>query len=76
MHEAAAMIACPFCGKPIDPTSDRTWRRVEGWERKAPAASTRRGGSDIALREPLDEYAHDRCIQLAKAGVSAEQMTL
>ena len=63
---------CHFCGEPIDPLSPTTWRRVQGWEHKAQAA-TRRSGSDIALREPLDDYAHNACIKLEKTGVGALQ---
>jgi len=65
---------CAFCGRQIDPAS-QTWRRVVGWEKKA-TAETRRGGSDIVFRQPLDEYAHDRCIQLERAGVSVAQESL
>jgi len=31
---------------------------------------------NIVFREPLDEYAHDRCIQLERAGVSVAQESL
>ena len=53
------MTRCHFCNEPVDP--DYVYRRILGWERKAVAAS-RRGGSDIVLRQKIDEYACDRCV--------------
>lgn len=66
---------CAECGDPIDPRSASTWRRVVGWERKAQATS-RKSGSDIAVREPRDEYAHDRCIRLLQRGLAPGQEPL
>lgn len=66
---------CAYCGEPVDPSSRFTWRRVVGWERKAVAMS-RKSGSDIALREPRDEYAHDHCIGRAKANLAPGQEAL
>jgi hypothetical protein len=66
---------CSYCGEPIDPFSKFTWRRIEGWERKATAES-RRSGSDIALREPRDEYACDVCISKRKNGPDPDQGSL
>lgn len=66
---------CHYCGEQIDVVSPWTWHRVIGWERKAQAAS-RKSGSDIALREARDEYAHDMCISRAKQGVAPTQSTL
>jgi hypothetical protein len=68
---------CAFCGKPVNPASRLTWHRVVGWERHASIrVSGKHGGSDIVFREPRDEYAHDGCIQLEKAGVSVAQESL
>lgn len=66
---------CFYCSEPVDPFSMFTWRRVTGWERKARAA-TRKSGSDITLREPRDEYAHDHCIGRAKAKLASGQGAL
>lgn len=66
---------CQLCGDPIDPLSPYVWRRVVGWERKAMSES-RKSGSDIRLREPRNEYAHDHCIELNKAGVNVRQQTI
>lgn len=71
----AVTTICHFCGDPVDPISRLTWRRIDGWERKA-AGLSRKSGSDIALRKPLDEYAHDHCVRRAQAGVSPLQETL
>ena len=66
---------CVYCSEPVDPSHHTTWRRVTGWERKATAGS-RRGGSDIVLREPRDEYACAGCIGLLQAGVILGQASL
>jgi len=66
---------CPFCGETVDPLDSNTWRRVQGWEHKAKGV-TRKSGSDIALREPVEAYAHNGCIVLAKSGLSAHQAGL
>lgn len=63
---------CTYCGRAVDPLARSTWRRVVGWERKATAAS-RRGGSDIALRESRDEYACTVCVTRLQGGVGTGQ---
>lgn len=63
---------CVYCGGAVDPLARDTWRRVVGWERKAQAA-TRKSGSDIALREPRDEYAHSRCVRGLQHGIDPGQ---
>lgn len=63
---------CAYCAQPVNPADPSLWRQVVGWERKATAAS-RKAGSDIALREPRDSYAHDACIQRAKRGLAPTQ---
>lgn len=67
---------CFFCGEPVNPASRSVWRRVKGWERKAPSGSTRAGGSDISMREPTGEFACDICIVRLKSGVSPDQISL
>lgn len=37
-------LVCPYCDKPVDPTSPTTLTRIVGWERRALGAH-RRGGS-------------------------------
>lgn len=69
------MRSCFYCGEPVDSKSRFTWRRVIGWERKATAES-RRSGSDIALREAVDEYACDRCVSRIKQKISPAQGSL
>jgi len=68
-------VQCTYCGREVDPRAQSTYRRVVGWERKAFAAS-RRGGSDITLREPRDEYACPTCVDRLQAGVSVNQESL
>jgi len=52
------------------------YRRVVGWERKARYQSSRRGGSDIVLREVTAEVACSECITRLRAGVPAGQESL
>lgn len=68
-------MTCFYCDEPVDPLSRTLWHRVVGWERKA-LAESRKSGSDIALREPRDEYAHDRCVRLAQQGLNPAQESL
>lgn len=67
-------VACSFCREPVDPAS--SYRRVSGWERKAYGRTSRKGGSDIVLRESHDEFACSACITRIKAGINAEQGAL
>ena len=72
----ALTVACKYCGTELDPGSRYIWHRIQGWEKKAFASSTRRGGSDISLREQLDEFACDTCIRKLKSGISPGQDSL
>lgn len=63
------------CGRMLDPNDRFVYRRVVGWERKA-GVPTRRGGSDITLREPLEEFACRICIDRIKDGTSPAQEAL
>ena len=69
-------VPCTFCGTPLDPGSRYNWQRIQGWERKAHMSSTRRGGSDISLREHVNEFACDTCIRKLKSGISPGQDSL
>jgi len=66
---------CFYCREPIDPLDRSVWRRVVGWERKG-FAESRRGGSDIVLREPRDEYACPGCVVRLQAGLPVAQESL
>jgi hypothetical protein len=66
---------CHYCGIPVNPFAPGTLQRVEGWERKA-AAESRRGGSDIILREPREEFACSRCIVRLQQGLAPAQESL
>lgn len=59
--EPHVLARCHYCGSEVHPDNPWTWRRVTGWERKGQGES-RRGGSDIVLREACDEFACDGCI--------------
>lgn len=66
-------VRCGICGELVP--ESLLYRRVTGWERKAKSAS-RKGGSDIMLREPLDEYACSACIARLRAGINVGQESL
>ena len=66
---------CSYCLDPVDPSDPGTYRRIEGWERKA-LDPARRGGSDIKLREPLNEFAHSVCVDRVARGINARQESL
>jgi hypothetical protein len=66
-------VTCVFCSDQIG--VDVAFRRVVGWERKAQAMS-RRGGSDIVLREHKEEFACAACISLAQRGLNVNQESL
>ena len=72
---APMTFECALCREPVDPLSQFTYRRIVGWERKA-TASSRKSGSDIALREPRDEFAHGHCVSLAKQNLAPGQASL
>lgn len=61
------------CGTEIDPTDRYVWRRVTGWEHRASTMGSRRGGSDITMREPTGEFACDTCVRRMKAGINPRQ---
>jgi hypothetical protein len=67
------MTGCVYCHRPLS-TLHGVYQRVTGWERKA-TTSSRRGGSDIVLRQPLDEWACAGCVHDRQAGVIAGQMS-
>ena len=67
---------CFYCGRTIAP-AERPYQRVIGWERMAGVrASGKHGGSDITLREQLDEFACTGCISLLREGIPAGQQRL
>lgn len=67
---------CHHCQQPVDPDSPRTWRRIKGWERRASKHSSRRGGSDIVLRQPVDTFACDFCVSQLRNGRAPTQGAL
>ena len=67
--------ACHFCRAVVDPLDQAVYRRCVGWERRA-LGETRRGGSDIVLRELRDEYACPVCVARLRAGLDARQESL
>lgn len=65
---------CSLCGHPLSPT-DTPWRQVVAWEKKASGPS-RRGGSDLVLREPTGEFAHGYCVGRVRDGLAPLQEAL
>jgi hypothetical protein len=62
---------CSYCQEPVRPNSRFTWTRVQGWHRPGKA-----GGSDVVLRESVDEWACPRCISRIRLGVNPDQQAL
>ena len=62
---------CTYCKRPIDPRPGYHHQRTIGWERKAVAAA-RRSGSDIVLRERLNEFACNGCVEERKLGSAGQ----
>ena len=76
MTGGTGLVLCHFgCGARINPNDRHVWRAMHGWERKG-VGETRRGGSDIALRTPISQFACDRCIERLKHGLAPAQETL
>jgi hypothetical protein len=67
--------ACNFCGFEVAPGDGSTYQRVMGWERRALEPS-RRGGSDIVLREQLQVFACAGCVERLKSGLNVGQEAL
>jgi hypothetical protein len=64
-------VPCTYCERPVNPQARETWHRVIGWERPG-----RKGGSDIACRQPQARYACDMCVRRMQRGVSPAQGSL
>lgn len=77
VQTVTAGFVCSYCGTPVDPTARTTWTRVVGWQRMAGVRpSGKHGGSDIALRQALDEWACPTCIVRLQNGVGVGQESL
>lgn len=70
------MSVCQFCGAAVKPDDSNTYTRVLGWEKRAHGSSSRRGGSDIVLRERLETFACMFCIDALKHGRAPSQGSL
>lgn len=68
-------VNCLHCRAPLEPDAPNTYVRITAWERKS-ATPSRRGGSDVVLRERLEEFACETCIRQLKRGVAPMQATL
>lgn len=67
------MFVCSMCGEEVTPAL--TYQRIVGWERKGKSQS-RKGGSDIVLREHRDEFACMTCITRIRSGINTAQESL
>jgi len=58
------VVACAFCGNPVDTGKPGTFLEVSGW------TETREGGGAhaITMRRDLGRAAHATCIEVAKRG--------
>jgi hypothetical protein len=69
------MTNCAECGKPVNPADPNVYQRIQGYERKALAAS-RKSGSDIVCRSPVQQFAHAHCVHRLKHGLSPTQESM
>lgn len=63
------MEPCEFCGLALARDDPKTWRRVRGW-----VGGPKRNG--FCLQDKADAYAHDACIEQAKAGHSPDDVPM
>jgi hypothetical protein len=68
---AMSKIRCGICGNEVVSTFD-AYRKVTGWVKPRVAGGT----NAIALKEETGEVAHAHCVELEKAGVTPDQLTL
>lgn len=70
-------VKCCYCHVELDTRLHTTYRRILGWERKSRTGS-RRGGSDVVLREPETPtaFACEGCIGSMRDGCSPRQGAL
>lgn len=61
--------SCYFCTGPVNPHDSTTWKQVIGW-----VGGPRKDG--MTLREDTKKYAHDHCVQKARAGQAEDQPDL
>lgn len=60
---------CAFCGGPVNPHDESTFKQVAGWVHG-------RSKDGMTLREDTKKYAHESCILKAKAGVAPDQPSM
>jgi hypothetical protein len=68
---------CTHCQAPLDPDAPTTFRLYEAWGRKS-ATPSRRAGSDLVLRVPVEpaEFCCSTCIAQRKRNVAPLQGAL
>lgn len=68
---------CRECKTPLLPDDPNTYVRIEGWQRRSLSPS-RRGGSDIVLREQAKpaQFLCGACVHAIRAGAHPMQGTL
>jgi hypothetical protein len=62
-------VFCALCGEQIDTNSRLVFRKVTGWEQKR----SQGGANVIHLREEIDVWACDTCINRRKRGIDPAQ---
>lgn len=67
------IVRCFYCNEEFD--SKLGWQRCYGWQKKAGGSGSRRGGSDVALRQPYlpEQFACEPCVDGMKHGRSPHQ---
>lgn len=60
---------CDFCGDPVSPWDETTYKQVIGWVGG-------RKSDGMTLREDTHRYAHQHCINKLKQGQPSDQPAL
>lgn len=65
------MLFCALCNGPIQ-NGEILAEQITAWRVKG-IGTSRRGGSDVVLRETTGRVAHQRCLDRQRSGVSVQQ---
>lgn len=63
------IVSCVFCGRDVNTRIPGAFERVTGWVNNA-------GSKGFRTEAHTDEWAHERCVDNAKRGISTAQETL
>lgn len=62
------IVKCVMCGEDVDADKAGTYRKVIGWESRRSSGGT----NALRMRQPLHEYAHRTCVDIAARGMKGQ----